>query len=81
MKLSTLKNKLTKAGIKFTVKDFNGFNQALIFSINNKTFSASYNTDKETVEDFATALGYDDANQETERRYFRSLTAVKKYAA
>jgi hypothetical protein len=77
MKTSTLKNKLNKLNIEFTI-DSNY--QVIDFTINNKSYSGSLNNDEDEVFGFCAITGYDDASQETTRRFFDNFNQVLRHS-
>jgi hypothetical protein len=79
MKLSTLKNKLAKMNIETSVFDYNGYNKALIFVMNGVKVQAGFEVDADKVSDFCTITGYNNDNQEHERRFFRNFAQVQRY--
>ncbi len=80
MKVSTLKNKLTKQNISFEEVDLNGFNKDITFSVNGLDFRAGFDTDKMIVLGYTIVIGYDEASQETQRRFFETLPRALRYA-
>ncbi len=78
MKVSTLKNKLNKMGVKFTEICENGYNKDLVFSINNIEFKAGFT--KNTVEDFCREFDFEQDFQETRRRFFKNFNSLLKYS-
>jgi hypothetical protein len=80
MTVNTLNNKLEKLGITSSVFDYNGYNKAIIFSINNLEIQAKFSDGKENIESFFIVTGYNNLNQERERRFFYSFNKVLSYA-
>jgi hypothetical protein len=77
MKTSTLKNKLNKLNIQFTID--NEY-QLIEFTINNKSYSGSLNDNEAEVYGFCAITGYDDASQETTRRFFDNFNQVLRHS-
>jgi hypothetical protein len=80
MTVNTLNNKLSKLGITSSVFDYNGYNKAIIFAINNLEFHANFSDGKENIESFCVVSGYDNLSQERERSFFYSFNKVLSYA-
>jgi len=81
MTTSNLINKLNKMNVTNKVIDINSYNKDVVFVINNITFHAGFNADKNIVIDYHTNICYDNCNQETERRFFDNLNQILRYAA
>lgn len=79
--VSGLTKKLSKIASGLRTYTNNGYNMQLLFELNGKYFSASYEKGKDLVEDFSTTTGYDSIDQEYERRFFRNLNQVLAYAS
>lgn len=80
MKLSTLLNKLSKLKIESEVVNNNDYNKTLKFSLNNKKYEATYNSKDLEVDSYSYSYGYDDASQETQRRFFDNFNQVKRHS-
>jgi hypothetical protein len=80
MTVNTLNNKLSKLGITSSVFDYNGYNKAIIFAINNLEVQAKFSDGKDIIESFCVITGYDNLNQERERSFFYSFNKVLSYA-
>ena len=80
MKISTLNNKLSKLNVQTTIVDYNGYNKSLVFTINGKKYEADFNSVHEEVNSFSFSLMYDEANQETQRRFFDNFAQVQRHA-
>jgi len=79
MKKSSLINKLNKLGISHTIHG-NGYNMNVQFTVNGRIFDAGYTINKDDIEDYCTVIGYDKANQESQRSFFKNLNQVLRYA-
>jgi hypothetical protein len=80
MKLSTLNNKLTKLNAEVTTQDHNGYNMSVVFTINGKSYEADYNKGENNIIGFSFTTGYDDAIQETTRRFFDNFNQVLRHS-
>jgi len=80
MKTSSLTSKLNKLNVAHTVKHTNEHNKALDFTINGKKFSADFTATSEEIHFFTTIIGYDHAEQEHQRLFFYTFSAVLRYA-
>ncbi len=76
MTVENLIKKLKKSKIDYSSNSFNDLNKELAFIINNICVSASYDQDKKIITDYSIVVGYDEAAQETTRRYFTSFNQV-----
>ena len=74
MKVTTLKNKLTKMNISLTESKGD-----ITFAINKKSFIADTNN-SENVFCFFHVTGYDTSSQETDRRFFDNFNQVLRYS-
>ena len=74
-----LLSKLDKLGIQYTILNQNEFNKSIKFSINNFVFFADFNNDSTKIQSICTEYSFDQANQETERRFFDSFNSVLSY--
>lgn len=81
MTVENLIKKLNKSKIDYISNSFNDLNKELAFIINNIHVSASYDEDKKIITDYSIVIGYDEAAQETTRRFFTSFKQVFKYCS
>lgn len=80
MKLSTLNNKLRKLNVTTATKDINGYNMVLVFTLNGKTYEADYTKGQNEVLGFTFDNGYNEAIQETTRRFFDTFPQVLRHS-
>lgn len=66
--------------VEHSILENNGYNKQIKFSINGVIFKAAFTEGKPLIEDFCRELSYDEANQETDRLFFTSLSQVIEYA-
>lgn len=80
MKTTNLISKLNKMNVKHKIEDVNGYNKDIVFTINNITFKAGFNTSSDIIEDFCREICYDTTAQETQRRFFDNFNKLITYA-
>ena len=80
MTIANLISKLKKTNVAHTILENNGYNKDIKFSINGKTFKAGFTEGKTIIEYFFIYRGYNNSEQETERRFFDNFAKVLKYA-
>jgi len=80
MKIQSLTAKLAKVNVPFQTLEGNGYNKDIQFAINGKTFFAGFIEGKENVTDFCRVIGYDNANQESQRIFFDNFNQVLRHA-
>jgi hypothetical protein len=78
MKITSLISKLNKMNVAHEIVNNNGYNADIQFVINGKSFYAGIVEDKDTVQDFCKEIGYDDVNQETQRRFYDNFNQLVK---
>ena len=74
MKVTTLKNKLNKLNVNFTES-----NGDIVFKLNKKTYTADTNNGDQIISYFH-IYGYDESNQEHDRRFFDSFNQVIRHS-
>jgi hypothetical protein len=78
MKITSLISKLNKMNVSHEIVNNNGYNADIKFTINEKSFYAGIVEGKDTIQDYCREIGYDNANQETQRIFYENINHLLK---
>ena len=76
MQLKTLKSKLDKMGVTYSVVDYTAYNKSLNFTINGNIYSADYNVGNDNIQSFSQYKGYNYVSEQSIISYFDNFAQL-----